>query len=251
MKVKLNKIYKKDCFEIVKYIEPLSVQLILIDPPSGAGLTKEFWDKKEDPFRYAKKYSLFLYDCSKTLKNTGSLYIYQWIGQKNPTHMVNLLVTMNAFILTYDHLYFKEMLTWAKQRGNGNRRGYLQTNEHILWYVRDNKKFTWNKEFQYSKNKRLFTITGSKNKSVYKRLTTVWTDIMEMGFGTCPSKFKETREKYGKVATPKPPEFYERKILLHTCLGDTVFIPFSGSGVAEKVCQDLGRSFISCELNKQ
>lgn len=252
MEIKLNKIYNKDCFDLVKQIERSSVQTILMDPPSGAGLTKADWDKKMDANDYGRKYAQFIFYSHGVLKQSGSIFVSQWIGEKNPFHMAELLLSIDRLpSFVYDPcLTFKEFITWSKQRGNGNRKGFLQTNEHLLWYVKDNKKFTWNEEHQYLKEKRLFTIAGSKNKSVFKRITTVWSDIMEAGFGTCPANFKKERKKYGESLSVKPYEFYERQILLCSNPGDTVFIPFSGSGVAENVCRDLGRNFISCELKK-
>lgn len=245
MAIKPNQIYKRNCFDLVRELKEESVQLALIDPPSGAGLTKEFWDEKTVPALYALKYSEFLLNLQPKLKKTASVYISQWVGEKNPLHMIELMKYINNVCSL---LTFKEMITWSKQRGNGNRKGYLQTNEHLLWYVRDNKKFTWNKKEQYLDEKRAYNIIGSRNKSDYKRITTVWTDIVEQGLGTSPGKFAKKRKEFGKSATPKPIEFYRRQILLHTKKGDLVFIPFSGSGVAEKACLELGRFFIGCDL---
>jgi len=37
--------------------------------------------------------------------------------------------------------YFKDLITWKKQRGMGMRKGWLYTREEIMWFVKDNKKF--------------------------------------------------------------------------------------------------------------
>lgn len=243
--MELNKIYNVDAYELVKTLPDNSVDLIIADPPSGAGLIKANWDKKMTALQYATLISSFSRDCYDILNKTGNFYLKQWEGEKNPVHMSCTKYLINV----KTNFIFKDFIIWKKQRGNGNRKGWLQTCQFLLWYVKDNKKFIWNKENQYSQKERSYTITGSKNKSKYLRWTNVWVDIKEMGFGSCPKYFKKLREKFGKHETPDPPELYERIILAHTKEGDTVFIPFSGSGVAEEVCKKLNRNFISCELN--
>ncbi|MHA1342395.1 MAG: DNA methyltransferase [Promethearchaeota archaeon] len=241
--MELNKIYYENCYEFVHKLPDNFCDLILIDPPSGAGLVKTNWDKKISAKDYGFKLSMFLKRCSFKLKETGSIYLSQWIGEKNPLHMIEVIKQISE----RTDLIFKELCTWKKQRGHGARKGWLQVNEHCLWYINNTKSFIWNRDYQYTNIKKPFTITGSANLSDFYRRTTVW-NYMEIGMGTSPKKFKEEREKFGKCETPKPLEYYKDKILLHTKPGDVVFIPFSGSGVAENVCKELGRNFISCEL---
>jgi DNA modification methylase len=241
--IELNKLYNQNVYEFIHKIPNNYINLIISDPPAGAGLTKEKWDKKINPEKYGWEISKFNEICFFKLKDSGSLYLCQWLGEKNPLHLGYVMYYTNNIT----NFRFKEMITWRKTRGNGNRKGWLQITEHLLWYVKNNKKFFWNEEFQYDySKKRAYNIKKSKNKSDYKRYTNVW-DIKELGFGTCPKNFKKEREKYGKHSTPKPPELFECIIKAHTNPGDIVFIPFSGTGVGEKVCKHLGRNFISCE----
>lgn len=149
--------------------------------------------------------------------------------------------------------YFKDLITWKKQRGIGMRKGWLYTREECLWYVKDNKKFVWNKDEQYSDEKRPFSIkkAGGEmvNKSEYKRYTNVWIDINEVGFGSSPQKFKETRDAI-KHITPKPVEAMERIIKLHTKEGDIVLDCFMGSGTTAVACANLNRRYIGCDSDK-
>jgi hypothetical protein len=64
----------------------------------------------------------------------------------------------------------------------------LQTHELVLWYTKaKTTDFVWNIEEQYSDEKRPWNVykKGGEmvNKSEYKRLTNVWTDINEVGYG--------------------------------------------------------------------
>lgn len=242
---KYNKIHTGDTFKLIKKIEDNSIDLIICDPPSGAKLVKAGWDKYKNSEDYVNYLSSIIWNSERVLKESGSLYLHQWIGEKNPLHMAKVLV----FIEENTNLIFKDIITWRKNRGCGNRKGWLYVREEILQYVKSNKEFVWNKEAQYSDEKRPYKIKGSKNKSDYKRYTNVWV-INEVGFGTSPKKFKEIRDSLNHD-TPKPEEMFKRMILVHTKPGDLVLVPFSGTGVVEKVCIELERNFISFELNKE
>ncbi len=51
--------------------------------------------------------------------------------------------------------------------------------------------------------------------------------------------------------TQKPEGLYERMILASSNEGDTILDPFSGSGTALRVCQNLNRNCIGIELNPE
>lgn len=113
-----------------------------------------------------------------------------------------------------------------------------------MWYVKDNKKFIWNKEEQYSKEKRKTSNKYTKYlpKSEYKRLTNVWTDIPEATTGNLKNKEKIH-------LTPKPLKAIERIIKAHTKENDIVLDCFVGSGTVAIACKKNKRNFIGFELN--
>jgi len=144
------------------------VDLIILDPPYG-GVVKEKWDARHPLTKY------FIEDLYRVLKETGSIYIWCGIGEKSQS----LIEFFNLF--KESEFFFKDLITWKKQKGIGMRKGWLYTREECLWYVKNNKKFVWNKENQY-----LETHTGSNISKAYMektghgaRITNVWTDITE------------------------------------------------------------------------
>ena len=183
----------------------------------------------------------------RTLKPTGSLYCWCGIGEKSQS----LIKFYDLF--NQSKFYFKELITWKKQRGMGMRKGWLQTSEFTQWYVKDNKQFIWNEDKQYSEEKRPFSIKkkGGEmvNKSEYKRITNVWIDINEVGYGSSPQKFKETRDKL-KHVTPKPVDTYKRIIELHTQEGDIVLDTFMGSGTCAVACDELNRRYLGFDTDE-
>ena len=214
-----------NCFNVFNTIENDSIDLIIIDPPYLT--TREKWDQKEVVNETLSK-ELF-----RIAKDSCSIYIWCGIGEKSQS-------LIRWFPIFQKDWYFKDLITWKKQRGMGMRKGWLYTREECMWFVKDNKKFIWNKEEQYDlKSKRLFTLPN--NKSDYKRFTNVWVDIRE-----CAGSMKSCKHH----PTEKPTELAERIIKLHTKENDTVLDCFMGSGFTGKACINLNRNFIGIEKDK-
>jgi DNA modification methylase len=220
-------LHNLDCQEFIKSIPGNTYQLIIIDAPYGK-CTNAKWDEKT--FEFTQE---FLTDLYRVLTDEGSIYVHCGIGEKSNS----LMLWFNQFNNVF---HFKEMINWKKNRGMGMRRGWLQINEQILWFVKDNKKFIWNKNQQYSTEKRPFNIVkkGGEmvNKSEYKRLTNCWIDINEVGMGKSPKKFKEIKKNIHHF-TPKSPLLSNRMIKLHCQPDSKIFIPFAGSGMEILSCK--------------
>jgi len=166
------------------------------------------------------------------MKDTASLYVWCGIGEKSQS----LIRWFPVFSVDF---HFKDLITWKKRRGIGMRKGWLYTREEIMWFVKDNKKFVWNKEAQYGTEPNLFKkgFSGYVCKSKFKRISNVWVDIPEV-LG---------RKKIAHY-TPKPAKALERIIMAHTKKGDIVLDCFAGSGTTGLACRALGRHFLLIEL---
>jgi site-specific DNA-methyltransferase (adenine-specific) len=229
--MELNTIHNVDCMVGLNNLEDSTIDLIILDPPYL--VTKESWDKKEvvteelseQLFRVAK------YSCS--------LYVWCGIGEKSQS-------LIRWFPIFNNQWTFKDLVTWKKQRGIGMRKGWLYTREEVMWFVKNNKKFIWNVDGQYSEELRLHKhgFNGGKTKSEFKRWTNVWTDVVEESFDT---KFKSSTN-VGHF-TPKPLKAIERIIKLHTKEHDIVLDCFMGSGTTAIAAINLNRNFIGFELD--
>lgn len=222
MKDLINKIHCRDCLDLLKEIPDNVVDLIIIDPPYI--LIEEKWDKQETINSILSK-ELF-----RVAKDNCSFYIWCSIGEKNQC-------LIKWFSIFNEDWYFKDLITWKKQRGMGTRKGWLYTREEIMWFVKDNSKFIWNKELQYDlTDKRLFSLPN--NKSDYKRWSNVWTDIKEEAGGMKSAKFHPTQ---------KPIKAMERIIKLHTKKDDLILDCFAGSFTTALAAEELGRNWICCD----
>lgn len=230
-------LFKKDTLEFVKAQKDNTYQFIILDPPFGK-VVKEDWDISTFDFTVEYIYNLY-----RILKSSGSIYIHCGIGERSQS----MIEWFNKF--KSSNFIFKDLITWKKNRGIGMRKGYLYTREEILWYVKDNSAFTWNKDFQYTEEKRAFDIhkAGGErvNKSDFKRITNVWQDnefgeiweINEVGYGKSPKLFKEIRDILPGL-TPKSPLLSDRIIKCHCDRTDKVYIPFAGSGMEIVSCME-------------
>lgn len=234
----LNKIFLETPgnFEYLKKIPDNSIDLILTDPPYLT--TKKEWDKKEVFNEEVIK------EFYRVAKDSCSIYV--WCGLMTKKKLLPSLIRW--YSLLYKYFEYKDVITWKKTRGNGMTKGWLKIREEILWFVKDNKKFIWNKEEQYSKEERksvgvcsFRTKTGKiyTIKSPFYRFSNIWTDISEEYWGG--------RNKPGHF-TPKPLKAIERIIKLHTKEGDVVLDPFIGSGTTAVACKRLNRNFIGMEI---
>ena len=231
--------YCIDCREFTNYLDDDSVDLVIADPPYL--VTNQKWDKDEVFDDY------LVSELRRILKPTGNIYIWCGIGEKSQS-------LIRWFPLVSKYFYFKDLITWKKQRGFGMRKGWLYTREELMWFVKDNTKYRWNGKEQYSEEKREKSNYGYKNKkgelldkyikSDYKRITNVWTDISETSFNTMGKD-----SLVGLHFTPKPIGAISRIIKLHTTERDLIFDPFMGSGNTAIVANKMNRNFIGCEIN--
>ena len=227
-KFPINTIIQGGCLEVMPDLPDRCVDLIVIDPPYL--LTSESWDQEEV---VSEELSQELF---RIAKPSCSLYCWCSIGGKIPS----LIRWFPVFSKLWS---YQDLITWKKQRGHGMRKGWLYTREEIMWFVKDNKQYTWNKEFQYGNEKRAFTLPNSISE--YRRFSNIWTDIKEIN---------QAIAKNTEVAmhpSQKPQKAIERIILAHTKENDVVFDCFVGSGTTCVAAKRTGRKYIGIEISKK
>ena len=127
-------LFQGDCLELVKDIPDKSIDLILTDPPYN--ISKAKWDKWSSIDEYVKWCSIWINECERILKNSGSFYFFHndfvqmseiqhWIYQN--TNFVNKsLLTIKKT----DNCFVKDL--YGSQ---GILRNYINTNEYLIYYT--------------------------------------------------------------------------------------------------------------------
>jgi DNA modification methylase len=225
-----------DCITELKKFPDSIFDLAICDPPYGGVLSAQ-WDKVSD---YAKWTEEWIIEVLRVLKTDASIYVWCSVGEKSSS-LIDIVAVLRK------QAVFRDMIVWNKQRGRGNRRGWLFTREECVWATKSDQ-YRWNKEHQYSTEKyhESWIKRLGKEDNPYKRATNVWSDIEE-------PTIEEARKSGGRgkrvVLHPaqKPLGALSRIILPHTAPGDLVLDPFLGSGSTAIASLELGRRCVGIE----
>lgn len=228
-------IYVGDTRKLIPLMPDGFANLTLIDPPYGKVVHYE-WDKQIVDEFVAR-------ELVRTLAPNGSLYICCGEGERSDSY--SYFKELFSSLLT-----FKDHITVSKERGIGNRKGWMYAREEIQWWVKNPKDFVWNVDAQYSTERRKRDgngpvkpgQNGKERRSPFKRLTNVWTDISFMT--------ADVVQRQKIHPTPKPVKLFERIIRSHTKPGDMVFDCYAGVMTTWEACRRLERKCCTIELDR-
>jgi site-specific DNA-methyltransferase (adenine-specific) len=143
---------------------------------------------------------------ARVLAPSGSMYVFSgW------NRLRDILEGLDAAgLTTINHLI------WKYQFGVYTTKKYVTSHYHILFAVKDPKKYTFNKIDHYAED--------------------VWVIQREYWKGK------------KKTPTKLPRELVKKILLYSSSPGDLVFDPFLGSGTVALVARDEGRHFLGFEI---
>ncbi|MRJ41628.1 MULTISPECIES: DNA-methyltransferase [Idiomarina] len=233
----MNKIFNEDCIEGMTKLDDCSVDLIIADPPYN--LNKNFgqWDEAKNKDNWLPWSKLWLDQCKRVLKPDGNIFVY---GIHH--HLCWLQCYMYELELKY-----RRQIIWYYENGFSGYKNTLQAHyEPLLWFSKSDE-YTYNQIREPYKSADRLRHKVTKNGKVWTphpdgRLAgDVWQ------FPTLAGR----RFKDEKVAHPtQKPLSISRRIVEHfSDEGDTVLVPFVGSGSECVAAKELGREYIGFELN--
>ena len=231
----LNKIYQGDCIDLLKKIPDDSIDLIFADPPYNLQLNNDLyrpnqtkvngvndeWDKFESMEDYDKFTNLWLSECHRILKNTGSIWV---IGTYHNIFRIGYSLQNIGFWLL-------NVIIWIKPNPMPNFKGTRFNNAHetLIWATKSKMS---NYTFHYH---------SMKAMNDDKQMRSDW--IIPICQGN--ERIKVNGQK--AHSTQKPEELLYRIIISTSNPGDIILDPFSGSGTTAAVAKRLGRNFIAFE----
>ncbi len=266
----LNRFHLMDVVEGLKSIEDETVDIIITDPPynikKNFGLCKDNMDMDS----YVKWCDVWINECIRVLKPTGTFYIYGF-----SEILAHLSVRIDLP---------KRWIVWSyKNKVIPSYNGWQRSHESILAITKDKPIFNRDDvRTPYSKSflknsvgkKRTGSETtrfGSNSDTIYKAHENgalprdVFSDISTLAGGSgreryfmfegevYPSKNikKFPIDKCIKHPTQKPSKLTERLIRAampkENCF---VVIPFGGSGSEGVVCKRMGIDFVGFDINE-
>ncbi len=206
-----------------------SVDLVFADPPFGIGYE---YDHYVDGLRgadYRAWTYTWVFEVARLLNDRGSVFVA--IGDE---HVCDVKAVLDGCGLTR-----RNWIVWHYSFGPHQNRKFGRDHCHILYYVKDPKRFTFNSD--------AVRIESARQRSGDKRANPkgrVPGDVWE--FARLPGNANERTGHPCQI----PEALLERIVLAASNPGDTVFDPFAGSGTTLAVAKRLGRIPSGCELSK-
>lgn len=215
-----------DCLDLMKTIEPRSVDLIATDLPYGTTACK--WDA-------IIPFTVLWDNIKRILKPSGAFVT------TSSQPFTSALVMSNL-------KWFRTELIWKKTNGGGflnANRMPLKRHENII--VFSPKQPTYNP--QKTKGKPYKMKSVGVGETTQDQTTAGW--VTENHGYRFPISIVEITSETGLHPTQKPVGLYEWVVNTYSNPNDIVFDPCMGSGTTGKACVLTGRSFIGIEKERK
>jgi site-specific DNA-methyltransferase (adenine-specific) len=260
-----NQVMCADSLQILKEIEPETIDLIYMDPPfftqemqrltgKNQEIQYAFSDKWKDMNAYLEYMKVRLTESRRVLKDTGSIFVH---CDRNASHYLKVLMDSVFGIEN-----FQSEIIWSYKRWSNSKKGLLNNHQVILFYSKTDA-FKFNKIYtDYSETTNIDQILqervrDSRGKAVYKtdengevvlgqsKKGVPLSDVWEI-----PYLNPKAKERVG-YPTQKPIILLEQIIKLVTDEDDIVLDPFVGSGTTMVAAKLLNRKYIGIDISKE
>ena len=236
----LNQIHLKDCIEGMQELPAEIADLVIADPPYN--LDKDFgpWKEKEQRGTWLPWSKSWLVEVKRIFKPGGNVFVY---GIHH--HLCWIQCYMYELGLDY-----RRQIIWFYENGwaGYSKRTLAAHYEPLLWFSKG-KGYTYYPIREPYKSKERLKYKITKNGKVWKphpdgRLAgDVW------NFPTLAGRrFSDEKVDH---PTQKPLSLTKRIINHFSKEGDTVVIPFAGSGTECLAAKMANRNYIGFEINPQ
>jgi DNA modification methylase len=221
----------------LKTIESNTIDLIYCDILYGTG--KNFGDYQDlKPLRseIENHYIPRLEEMHRVLKQTGTIYLQMDL---RIVHWIRIIMDD---ILGYSN--FRNQITVKFNIGGRGKREFAKKHDIIVVYTKSDD-FTFNDSDIRVPYRSVISKKQDRPNITPEKLalgtipTNVWDDI--------PSGLKVKKET--DYFSEKHPKILQRIILASSNEGDLVADFYAGSFTTAKVCKDLNRNFIGCDIN--
>jgi DNA modification methylase len=226
----------------MKNLPPNSVDLVLADPPYDR-VVDAAWDQVKNMKEFSLKW---LSEAVRILKPGAGIVIF---GSPERSWISRIAVWLE------DELKMQVVQTncWVYNQGGGSRVSSMKKlaiqHELVLWAEKPGGDRTFNAadcvEY-YAPEDRALALAKGKGRVSNESLDRGRPPRSFYDFQRENSRSKE--RSYGKHPSMKPLPLCEHLIKLHTNKGDSIFVPFGGSGSELISASKLGRMAVGAEL---
>jgi DNA modification methylase len=243
-----NQIYQGDCIARLATLPAKSVNMTFADPPFNIGYEYDSYDDSRAKDDYLTWTERWLAATLRVLKPDGSFFVA--IGDE---YVAEMKVRLDALGLT-----MRNWIVWHYTFGVNCKQKFNRSHAHILYYVVDPNKYTFNPDGIRVPSARQTTYGDRRANPVGKLPDDTWvlrpqeddrffspeddTWYVPRVCGT----FKER----GEHPCQMPVALLERIVRVSTNPGDLVLDPFAGSGTTLAAAKRLGRDYLGIEISE-
>jgi site-specific DNA-methyltransferase (adenine-specific) len=247
--MRLNEVIEGDCVQVLSSLPAGCADLVFADPPFNIGYEYDTYDDRRSKADYLTWAEKWLAAVVRALKPDGSFFLA--IGDE---FVAEHKVRLDAMGLT-----MRNWIVWHYTFGVSCTKKFNRSHAHILYYVRDPKRYTFNPDPVRVPSARMTTYADRRANPVGKLPDDTWvlrpqesanhfgadqdTWFVSRVCGT----FKERVEHPCQM----PEAVLERIIRVASNEGGVVLDPFAGSGTTLAVAKKLGRNYLGVELSEQ
>lgn len=244
-------LYLGDCLEVLSEFPEGSVDLAFADPPFNIGYEYDSYEDNKTDAEYVLWCRKWLYQVKRVLKSNGTFWLA--IGDRYVSDL-----DIDARYLGFIR---RSWVIWHYTFGVNSIRKLTPSHTHLLYYVLDEKNFTFNAEAVAVPSMRQLKYADSRAKPNGRLPNDVWLldskNAAEEGIA-----FKEGTDTWYasricgtfKERTDHPCQMplviMERIVNLSSNQGDLVLDPFCGSGTTLKAAQNLSRRSVGVEIGE-
>ncbi len=229
----LNKIICGDCIEELGKVKEPFADLVFADPPFNIGYKYDKYNDKVKGKNYIAWTKDWMTVCKKVLKPHGSFYIA--IGDE---YAANVKVIADEL-----GLFMRNWVIWHYTFGQQMKNKFARSHTHILYFVNDEKNFTFNDYAVRIPSDRQLTYNDKRANPEGKMPDDVWDEY--------PRVCGTFKERTGWHPCQMPENLLKRIIAVSSNPGDCVLDPFIGSGTTAAVAYQLDRNYTAVEISEE
>lgn len=227
-----NRILCGDCVEVLRNAKEPFADLVFADPPFNIGYKYDKYHDEKASDHYLAWTRDWIAQCVRVLKPHGSIYIA--IGDEYAAQI--------KLILEDEHkLSLRNWIIWHYTFGQQTKAKFARSHTHILYFVKDAKRFTFNDDVVRVISDRQKKYRDKRANPAGKIPDDVWNEYARI----CGTFAERTGHP-----CQMPESLLARIIRTSSHEGDWVLDPFCGSGVTATVAHKLGRLYTTMDLSE-
>ena len=253
MSLKKNKIYQGDCVKRLSKLEAGSVDLVFADPPFNIGYDYDVYDDAQSSDAYLSWCRDWISGVHRALKPDGTFWLA--IGDE---YAAELKIESQKI-----GFHCRSWVIWYYTFGVNCKNGFSRSHTHLFHFVKDKKKFTFNKDHPRIRvpSARQLVYADNRANPNGRLPDNTWITRPQDApqflsfdpvhdtwfFARVAGTFKEREGFHG---CQMPEQLLARIIRTSSKVQDLVLDPFCGSGTTVSVAKKLARNWMGFELSK-